>query len=75
MKLSVAKKRYKGDWLAFHFAKKGGEEGRVLFHDKDRHLLHKKLASHKTKSTGVYITFAGPMLPDPKEYAVILITS
>ena len=71
MKLSDAKKRFDGEWLAFQFAEKGSEAGKVLLHEKDRHLLHKKLISKKAKA-GVYVTFAGPMLP--KEYSVILIT-
>ncbi|MBA7660089.1 hypothetical protein ES703_68088 [subsurface metagenome] len=63
MKLQEAKKKYKGEWLAFLVVKeiKGKEvEGRVLAHTKDRRLLHQILRDKRVKNA--YITYAGPMV-------------
>jgi len=63
MKLQEAKKKYKGEWLAFLVVKeiKGKEvEGRVLVHTKDRRLLHQILRDKRVKNA--YITYAGPMV-------------
>lgn len=63
MKLREAKKKYKGEWLAFLVVKeiKGKEvEGRVLAHTKDRRLLHQILRDKRVKNA--YITYAGPMV-------------
>ena len=63
MKLQEAKKKYKGEWLAFLVVKeiKGKEvEGRVLAHTKDRRLLHQILRNKRVKNA--YVTYAGPMV-------------
>ena len=69
MKLETAKRKFKGDWLAFQFTDESKEEGKVLLHTKSRHRLHKKLNSGKIPK-GLYITFAGPLLP--KGYSIVL---
>ena len=70
MKLEAAKKKYKGDWLAFKFTNVEKNEGRVLLHERDRHNLHKKIRSRKNATANLYITFAGAILP--KDFAIIL---
>ena len=70
MKLEAAKKKYKGDWIAFKFTDPDKNEGRVLLHGKDRHNLHKKIRSRKSGASNLYITFAGSILP--KDFAIIL---
>ena len=66
MKLAIAKRKYKGDWLAFQFSDEATEEGRVVAREKDRHKLFQKIAKRGAR---VYITYAGALLP--KEYSVI----
>lgn len=69
MKLSSAKKRFSGEWLAFQFSK--GDEGRVLSHEKERSRLFEKLRARRRLSSGLYVTFAGPVLP--KDVGIVLI--
>jgi len=70
MRLSSAKTKYHGRWLAFRFTDESKEEGRVLLSDKDRHRLHQRLLKPRYRKAGLYVTYAGPLLP--KEYSVIL---
>jgi hypothetical protein len=68
MKLEEAKAQYSGEWIAFHAVEEGNNpEGEVLLHNQDRREFDKKLLAQKL--TDVYITFAGP--PVPEGYAVI----
>jgi hypothetical protein len=68
MKLEQAKNRYRGEWIAFHpFEEKDNPEGEVLLHNKDRRVFDKQLLDRGL--TDVYITFAGP--PVPEGYAVM----
>jgi hypothetical protein len=68
MKLEEAKARYPGEWIAFHAFEEGeNPEGEVLLHNKDRRAFDKELLERKL--TGVYITFAGPAVPEG--YAVM----
>jgi len=73
--LSSAKKKFRNEWIAFRFTNEAREEGNVLAHHRDTRLVHEKLRSHKLGKAKVYVTFAGRLLPDPKEYAVILFFS
>ena len=69
MKLAVAKRKYKGNWIAFRFSNEATQDGTVLVKDKDRHRLHKRLGSIK-RLPRVYITFAGNILPE--KFSIIL---
>ncbi len=72
MRLLAAKKRFRGEWLAFQFIDETKQTGKVILRDRDRHKLYQKLGSRKLKATNVYVTYAGPLLP--KDYSVILLT-
>lgn len=68
MMLEEAKIFYKGEWIAFRtFEESDNPEGEVVLHNKDRRAFDKKLL--QLGLTDVYITFAGP--PVPEGYAVI----
>jgi hypothetical protein len=70
MKLKDAKRKYKGEWLAFQVKKEGEEEeleGKLLSHTKGKKELHQNLRKKKTKKA--YITYAGPIVKPG--YAVI----
>lgn len=68
MKLEEAKTRYTEEWIAFRAFEEGDNpEGEVLPHHKDRRAFDKKLLERDL--TDVYITFAGP--PVPEGYAVM----
>lgn len=56
--LKEAKKKFEGEWLAFLVKEEIPElAGEVLDHDKDKHILHKRLREKKVKYA--YITFTG----------------
>jgi hypothetical protein len=68
MKLEEAKKLFQGEWIAFRTSEEGDNpEGEVVLHHKDRRTFDKELLQEGV--TEVYITFAGP--PVPEGYAVI----
>jgi len=68
MKLEEAKAIYPGEWIAFHAFEEGeNPEREVLLHNKDRRAFDKELLERGL--TDVYITFAGP--PVPEGYAVM----
>jgi transcriptional regulator NrdR family protein len=68
MKLEEAKKLCQGEWIAFRtFDESDNPEGEVVLHDKDRRTFDKELLQRGM--TEVYITFAGPLVPEG--YAVI----
>ncbi|MBI4723012.1 MAG: hypothetical protein HY769_08490, partial [Candidatus Stahlbacteria bacterium] len=56
--LKEAKKKFKGEWLAFLVKEEAPEvSGEVLEHNKDRNVIHKKLRQKRVKYA--YITYAG----------------
>ena len=68
MKLEEAKKVFQGEWIAFRSLEEGDNpEGEVVLHHKDRRTFDKELLQGGL--TEVYITFAGP--PVPEGYAAI----
>ena len=68
MKLEEAKKLFQGEWIAFRTLEESDNpEGEVVLHHKDRRTFDKELLQGGL--TEVYITFAGP--PVPEGYAVI----
>lgn len=68
MKLEEAKKVYEGEWIAFRALEESDNpEGQVVLHHKDRRTFDKELLQRGL--TEVYITFAGP--PVPEGYTVI----
>lgn len=68
MSLEEAKTRFQGEWLAFRAFDEGDNpEGEVILHHKDRRTFDKELVEGSI--TGVYVTFAGP--PVPEGYAVM----
>ena len=68
MMLEESKTLYKGEWIAFRtFEENDNPEGEVVLHNKDRRAFDKKLL--QLGLTDVYITFAGPTVPEG--YAVI----
>jgi len=68
MRLEEAKKIYKGEWIAFKAIEETENlEGEVILHNKDRQFFDKELL--RMGLTDVYITFAGP--PVPEGYAAI----
>ncbi len=68
MKLEEAKALYTGEWIAFRaFEEHDDPEGEVLLHNKDRRAFDKDLLERGL--TDVYITFAGP--PVPEGYAAM----
>lgn len=73
MRLSEAKKRYRGQWLAFRVEGKvnGDLEGRLIVHAKSRHRLFLTLRSRKEPD--LYLTFAGP--PVKPGYEILFLLS
>ncbi|MCL0057231.1 hypothetical protein M1N50_02820 [Dehalococcoidia bacterium] len=68
MKLEDAKTRYQGEWIAFRTVDQNDNpEGEVILHHRDRRTFDKELVEHGL--TGVYVTFAGPAVPEG--YAVM----
>ncbi len=69
MRLEEAKALHEQEWLAFRAFEEGEDnpEGEVVLHSKDRRVFDKELVEQGL--TGVYITFAGP--PIPEGYAVM----
>jgi hypothetical protein len=63
MKLDEAKKMFHGEWIAFRITKESqNPEGDVLLHNKNHRVLGKKILQKGIKD--VYITFAGPAIPE-----------
>ncbi len=63
MKLEEAKDLYPGEWIAFRSQDDSeNPEGEVLLHHKDQRVFDEELL--KRKLAGIYITFAGPPIPD-----------
>ena len=63
LSLTEAKKRFKGEWIAFVIKKKLSADellGEVVAHDKDKQNLHRILREKKISDT--YITFSGPYI-------------
>ncbi len=71
MRLSEAKRKYRGQWLAFSIRreKDADPEGTLVAHAKSRHELHRRL--QKRHIWRVYLTFAGP--PVRPGYAVVFV--
>lgn len=68
MRLQDAKTKYQGEWIAFRALEEAeNPEGDILLHHKDRRTFDREIL--RLKLTEVYITFAGP--PVPEGYAVI----
>ena len=68
MRLEEAKAIYHGEWIAFRTIDEGDNpEGETILHNKNRRTFDKELL--KQGLTDVYLTFAGP--PVPEGYAVI----
>jgi len=68
MKLEEAKTLYQGEWIAFRsFEENDNPEGKVVLHNKDRLTFDREFL--RKRLTDIYITFAGP--PVPEGYAVI----
>ena len=68
MRLEEAKALYPNEWIAFRaFEESDNPEGELVLHNKDRRAFDKELLEQGL--TGVYITFAGP--PVPEGYAVM----
>lgn len=63
MRLDEAKKKFHGEWIAFRVNKESeNPEGNVLLHNKNRREFDRKLIQSGIKD--VYITFAGPAIPE-----------
>jgi len=63
MRLEEAKALYPNEWIAFHiFEERDNPEGEVVLHNKDRRVFDRELLERKL--TDVYITFAGPPVPE-----------
>lgn len=72
MKLEEAKALYRDEWIAFRTSQEGDNpEGEVVFHKRDRRAFDKELLQRGL--TGIYITFAGP--PVPEGYAAIFLSA
>jgi hypothetical protein len=68
MRLEEAKKLYENEWIAFKKNENGeNPDGDVLLHNKNRRTFDKELL--KLKPAKVYVTFAGP--PVPEGYTII----
>ena len=68
MRLEEAKEFFPEEWIAFRaFEESDDPEGEVVLHNRDRRAFDKELLQRGL--TEVYITFAGP--PVPEGYAVI----
>ena len=72
MRLSTAKRRYRGQWLAFVIQQQrnGDPEGSVIAHARSRRGLHLKLKKYTIPD--VYLTFAGP--PVKPGYIAVFLT-
>ena len=69
MRLEEAKKKYAGQWIAFRAKRRGrNPDGEVVLHHRDRQVFDRELL--KKGMTGIYITFAGPAIPEG--YATLL---
>lgn len=63
MKLEEAKAIYRGEWIAFRALEDvENPEGEVLLHNKDRRTFDRELLERGL--TDLYITFAGPPVPE-----------
>jgi len=63
MKLAEAKRLYQGEWIAFRELEEIEDpEGEVVLHNNDRRAFDKRLL--ELGLTDLYITFAGPPVPD-----------
>jgi len=63
MRLEEAKKLYPDEWIAFRSNEDGeNPDGDVLLHNKNRKAFDKELL--ELKLINVYITFAGPVVPE-----------
>lgn len=63
MKLSEALELLKDQWIAFRIGSDEEDpEGVVVLHDADREAFRREL--HARKIRGVYITYAGDVLPE-----------
>ena len=63
MKLQDAKNRYSGEWIAFRPSGEGqNPEGEVVIHNPERTAFDRALVEQRI--TGVYITFAGPLVKE-----------
>jgi hypothetical protein len=68
MKLEEAKTLFQGEWIAFRGSEENDNpEGEVVLHNRDRRTFDRELL--RKGLTDIYITFAGP--PVPEGYAVI----
>jgi len=68
MRLEEARRLHQGEWIAFRpYEESDDPEGEVILHNKDRRIFDKELLQQGV--TDIYITFAGP--PVPEGYAVI----
>ncbi|HUT02409.1 MAG TPA: hypothetical protein VM163_00765 [bacterium] len=68
MKLAEARTLYQGEWIAFRELEEVEDpEGEVVLHNSNRRAFDKELL--ELGLTGLYITFAGP--PVPEGYAAI----
>lgn len=68
MRLEEAKNKFQGEWIAFRLHNdKPNPEGEVLLHKKNRREFDRELLQKKIKD--VYITFAGPSIP--QQYAAL----
>jgi hypothetical protein len=62
VKLSQAQEQYQNQWIAFRIEKEGADPiGTVVLHEENRTLFEKRM--HNERVRGVYITFAGDVLP------------
>jgi hypothetical protein len=63
MKLEEAKALYPREWIAFRAVEETeNPEGEVILHSKDRRAFDRELLERGL--TDVYITFAGPLIPE-----------
>ena len=63
VKLEQAKALYQGEWIAFRALEQGDNpDGDVVLHNRDRRAFDNELVERRL--TGVYITFAGPPVPE-----------
>ena len=63
MKLAEAKTLYQGEWIAFRALEEVEDpEGEVVLHSSDRRAFDRQLL--ELGLTDVYVTFAGPPVPD-----------
>lgn len=70
MRIEEAKALYPGEWIGFHTSEEGDNpEGEVVLHDRDRRAFDSALLQRRL--TDVYITFAGP--PVPEGYAAMFL--